>query len=43
MGILLNFPLEIWQNKGNIFYVYRLLLVLVVIDNIILSGMAANH
>ena len=27
-----------WQNKGNIFFVYNLLLVVIVMENVIQSG-----
>ena len=42
MRIPLNLLLENWQNKGNIFYVYKFILVVVVVENVTRSGMAVN-
>ena len=38
MGYFRSLMLRNWQNKGNIFFVYNLLLVAIVMENVIQSG-----
>ena len=38
MGYSRSLMLRNWQNKGNIFFVYNLLLVAIVMENVIQSG-----
>ena len=42
MGIPLNLLLENWQNKENIFCVYKFILLVLVVENVTRSGMAVN-
>lgn len=38
MGYSRSLMLRNWQNKGNVFFVYNLLLIMIVMDKVIQSG-----